>query len=69
MNEGPVNVIEDYLNRIIGGELQGSLIGSKGELISYFYEAPRLPFGQFYHIAGSGVPKERLESLSFEAKN
>ena len=34
MNEGPVNVIEDYLNRIIGGELQGSLIGSKGELIS-----------------------------------
>lgn len=62
MSEGPVNVIEDYLNRVIGGELQGSLIGSKGELISYFYKAPQLPFGQFYRVAGSGVPKERLET-------
>ena len=34
VDEGPVNVIEDHLDGIIGTELQGSLICGEGELIS-----------------------------------
>jgi hypothetical protein len=40
MNEGPINIIEDYLDGIFWIELNGSLIGGKGKLISYFHMAP-----------------------------
>jgi hypothetical protein len=45
MNERPVNVIKNYLNGIIPIELKGSLVGSEGELISYFHKTPPMLFG------------------------
>jgi hypothetical protein len=40
MNERPVDVVEDYFDRVTGIKFQGSLVDSESKLIGYFHMAP-----------------------------